>query len=265
MLNNTYNRYNFRDENGRYVLYYEDEVFKTSNERMVTTLSPYIAADVSSYLNFPDIPEYQGYPPSYYDKLIKPEDNSNIDQDSGMNMDVFRKLTKHVANILFSFHVTDQPFLIFVKENQCVFDAIFTESVTDPEMLVLRELPYNIYLKIVAKRAFSAGAYLTGKQLDYGRPYSKFTPTELKRVNTALRNKDIYDLSLKRLRISVVSTTYRILNSQIFDETRVTALKLVGSKIMEPQNIKAFMQVHYNAGISMFMVEKHATGNRYTI
>ena len=129
-------------------------------------------------------------------------------------------------------------------------------------MLVLRELPYNIYLKIIAKRAFSSGAYLTGKQIDYGRPYSQFTPTELKRLNTALRNKDIYDLSLKRLCISAVSTTYSILNSQIFDGTRIAALESVGSKIIEHQNVKAFMQVHFNAGISMFMVEKQATKKR---
>ena len=257
-----YNRYNFRKENDRYVLYYEDEIFKTTTGKTVTSLSPYVAADVEHYLNFPDIPESQGYPPSYYDKLIKFEQNSNIDQESGMNIDLFRNLTKHVATVLFEFHVTDQPLLIYIKEVQSVLDALFAECVTNPEMLVLRELPYNIYLKVIAKNSFSAGAYLTGKQIDYGRPYSQFTPTELKRLNTALRNKDIYDLALKRLRISVVSTTYSILNSHIFDGTRKMALESVGSKIMEPQNVKAFMQVHFNAGISMFMVEKHATKKR---
>ena len=262
MSYNIYNKYNFREENGRYVLYYEDEIFKTTTGKMVTSLSPYVAADVDYYLNCPDIPESQGYPPSYYDKLIKFEQNSNIDQESGMNIDLFRNLTKHVATALFEFHVTDQPLLIYIKEVQSVLDALFAECVTNPEMLVLRELPYNIYLKVIAKNSFSAGAYLTGKQIDYGRPYSQFTPTELKRLNTALRNKDLYDLSLKRLRISAVSTAYSILGSYVFDGTRKAALESVGSKIMEPQNVKAFMQVHFNAGISMFMVEKHATKKR---
>ena len=48
----------------------------------------------------------------------------------------------------------------------------------------------------------------------------------------------------------------------MFDGTRKAALESVGSKIMEHQNVKAFMQVHFNAGISMFMVEKHATKKR---
>ena len=73
-----YNRYNFRKENDRYVLYYEDEIFKTTTGKTVTSLSPYVAADVEHYLNFPDIPESQGYPPSYYDKLILNSDEYNF-------------------------------------------------------------------------------------------------------------------------------------------------------------------------------------------
>lgn len=256
-----YNRYNSREENGKYVLYFGDEVFKTKSGKTVTILSPNLALEIWLCAK-PDIPEHQGYPPSYYDKLIKPEDNSNIDQEYGMNMDLFRKLTKHVSTFLYEYRVTDLPLLIYIKEVQPVLETLFTESITDPGMLALRELPHNAYLKIIARRAFSAGAYLTGKQIDYGRPYSQFTPTELKRLNTALRNKDIYDLALKRLRISVVSTTYSILNSHIFDGTRKMALESVGSKIMEPKNVKAFMQVHFNAGISMFMVGKQAAKKR---
>ena len=256
-----YDTYDCKEENGRYVLYYGDEVYKTKNGNTVTILSPNLALEIWRCAQ-PDIPESQGYPPSYYDKLIKPEDNNNIDQGDGMNMDLFRKLTRHVSTVLYFYHVTDLPFLIYIKEVQPVLETLFSESITDPGMLALRELPHNAYLKIIAKRAFSTGAYLTGKQIDYGRPYSKFTPTELKRLNTAFRNKDIYDLSLKRLRISAVSTTYSILNSQIFDGTRKAALESVGSKIMEPQNVKAFMQVHFNAGISMFMVGKQAAQKR---
>ena len=252
-----YDTYDCKEENGRYVLYYGDEVYKTKNGKTVTILSPNLALEIWRCAQ-PDIPESQGYPPSYYDKLIKPEDNNSIDQEDGMNMDLFRKLTRHVSTVLYFYHVTDLPFLIYIKEVQPVLETLFSESITDPGMLALRELPHNAYLKIIARRAFSTGAYLTGKQIDYGRPYSKFTPTELKRLNTAFRNKDIYDLSLKRLRISVVSTTYSILNSHIFDGTRKMALESVGSKIMEPQNVKAFMQVHFNAGISMFMVGKQA-------
>ena len=256
-----YDTYDCKEENGKYVLYYGDEVYKTKNGNTVTILSPNLALEIWRCAQ-PDIPESQGYPPSYYDKLIKPEDNNNIDQEYGMNMDLFRKLTRHVSTVLYFYHVTDLPFLIYIKEVQPVLETLFTESITDPGMLALRELPHNAYLKIIARRAFSTGAYLTGKQIDYGRPYSKFTPTELKRLNTAFRNKDIYDLSLKRLRISAVSTTYSILNSQIFDGTRKAALESVGSKIMEPQNVKAFMQVHFNAGISMFMVGKQAAKKR---
>ena len=103
--------------------------------------------------------------------------------------------------------------------------------------------------------AFGAGAYVTVKQLDYGHQVNEFTSDELKRIALDFQQTDAYELSLKRLKIPVDSSNKKILD-QIIITGLNTAKATVEDRIMEPQNLKAYMQVLYNAGISMNLMRR---------
>ena len=176
-------------------------------------------------------------------------------QYSSINQQLFREVTQEVALFMFEVGITKQPGLSCFYDDKGIFEGIFIQHTTNPNILALKRISDDAYLQVVGMHAFGAGAYVTVKQLDYGHQVNEFTSDELKRIALDFQQTDAYELSLKRLKIPVDSSNNKILD-QIIITGLNTAKATVEDRIMEPQNLKAYMQVLYNAGISMYMMRR---------
>ena len=177
-----------------------------------------------------------------------------IEKDSVTERELFRTITQEVALFMFEVGITKQPALSFFREDKGILQRLFVEHTTNPEILVLKERP-DIYLLIVGMHAFGAGAYVTAKQLDFGHAVAEFTQDEINGIFLDFSFTDAYELALGKLGVSLDSR-----NKQVLDNIVITgkeaAKQVLGNKIMEPENIKVYMQVLFNAGVSMYMLRK---------
>lgn len=176
-------------------------------------------------------------------------------QYSAMNQSLFRDVTQEVAVFMYQVGITSQPGLSFFNDDKGILEGLFIQHTTNPDILDLKRMSDDVYLQVVGMHAFGAGAYVTAKQLDFKHPVNEFTSSELQRIALDFQQTDSYELALNRLGISVESKNKQVLD-QIIITGMNTAKAAAGSKIMEHQNIKAYMQVLFNAGISMYMLRK---------
>lgn len=188
-------------------------------------------------------------------KQEQPTDFDDFYKPVAMNSDLSREITQSVAIFMYQAGITEQPGLSFFKNDSGMFEGIYVQHTTNPAILQLKQMPGDMYLKICGMHAFGAGAYITACQLDFKHPVEAFTSAEVQQIANAFRDTDAYELALKRLGIPLESR-----NKQVLDHIIITALEtakeVVGSRVMDPQNLKAYMQVLFNAGISMYMLRK---------
>ena len=170
-----------------------------------------------------------------------------------MNQQVYRDVTQEVAVRMFEVGITSQPALSYIKDDQGILEGFFIQHITDPNVLALRQRPGDLYLLMTGMHALGAGIYVTLLQKDYNRPVDEFTASELQQIVYAFQRTDAYELGLNRLGISINSGNKKVLDHIIV--TGMNAAKTsAGSKIYEPENLKAYMQVLYNAGNSIIML-----------
>ena len=79
-----------------------------------------------------------------------------------------------------------------------------------------------------------------------------FSEKERENIFLEFDSADVYELALEKLRIPLDSGNRKMLDRVIV--IGIKELKLIAKeKVFEPQNIKAFMQVLFNAGTSVFL------------
>lgn len=172
-----------------------------------------------------------------------------------MNQQLFRVLTQEVALFMFHAGITSQPGLSFLHDDKGILNGLFIQHTTNPEILAIKSVSEESYLQIAGMHAFGAGAYVTAKQLDFKHPVGEFTSEELRQIALDFQEIDAYELALNRLGVPLDSKEKHILDYIVL--TGIKAAKSsVGSEIWKDENMKAFMQVLFNAGVSMYMLRR---------
>lgn len=164
-----------------------------------------------------------------------------------MNQQVFRDVVQEVAIRMNKVGITNQPVLTYIKNDQGLFDAMFQQHMTQSSTLALRKKSDDLYLVVLGMHALGMGMYVTLLQNDYNHPVEEFTASELQSIIYNVQRTDAYELGLNRMGISINSGNKKVLD-HIITTAMLAARASAGSKIFEPENLKAYMQALYNAG-----------------
>ena len=98
--------------------------------------------------------------------------------------------------------------------------------------------------------ALGAGMYVTYMQSQFHKPVEQFNSDELAQLAHAWERTDAYELALKTFGIPVQSQQKASLDQIYMFGTRGYT-KLVGNALDKAENVYTFMQVMFNAGITV--------------
>ena len=168
------------------------------------------------------------------------------------NQQLFRDMAQEVTSFMMEYKVIKEPELTYLYDDRGILDRLFRNHITDPYILALKEKPEDLYLRIVGMHALGAGLYVTLMQNEFDHTADEFTPDEIEKIFSDFQNEDAYILGLRQCGIPVESNNKRVLDHLILkgmDAAKASA----GPAIFEPENIKTYMQVLYNAGNAVIM------------
>ena len=185
----------------------------------------------------------------------EPKQNQTFSNQSySMNQQVFRDVTQAVAMRMHEVGITNRPILTYIKNDQGLFETMFQQHITQQSTLALKQKSEDLYIAMLGMHALGMGMYVTLLQIDYKHPVEEFTSSELQNIIYAVQRTDAYELGLNRMGIPINSGNKKVLD-HIISTGLMAAKASAGSKICNPENIKAYMQVLYNAGNTVVMRE----------
>lgn len=168
---------------------------------------------------------------------------------------LFDEATKEIALFMYNLEIIKEPVLSFFENDNGILNRLFLEHITDQQALALKTISEDVYLRVAGMHAFGAGAYVSAKQLEFKRPVSEFTKEEIESIFLDFDKKDAYELALEKLGISLESGNKKVLDRVIVIGIK-EAKQFAEEKATEPENLKVFMQVLFNAGTAMYLMKK---------
>ena len=165
---------------------------------------------------------------------------------------LFRDITQDVAIAMCAVKIVSQPGLKFFKNDQGIIKGMAIQHTTNPELLGLKNMSEDAYLNVCGMHAFGAGVWVTLKQSKFNKPVSEFSTLELFEIARDFEQTDAYELALNALGVSPSSN-----NKAVFDHIILTGLaalkKYAGPDYLSASSIEAYMQVLFNAGITLIL------------
>ena len=161
-----------------------------------------------------------------------------------------RDLIQEVALTMFQMKITKQPGLNFFHNDHGIFEGIFISHTTDPQMLMIARQDFNTYMMVLGCHALGTAAYVATCQGKYKKPLEQFGETEMREIAKTIHDSDAYEVGLKALGFAPDGNNKKCLD-RIVVVANTTAQKLAGSKIYDKRYQKVYMQVLYNAGVSL--------------
>jgi len=177
---------------------------------------------------------------------------SSSESQFEINNSLFRDLTQDVALYMHSAKITQQPILKFFHDDQGICEGLFVQHTTNPQLLQIKKMSDETYLRVVGMHAFGAGVYVTALQGKLEKPIGQFSSNDIYSISKDFEQTDSYELALKVLNIPADSKNKKVLD-YIMETALETAKKGVGFAVMEPHNLRTYMQVLFNAGITMVL------------
>ena len=188
-----------------------------------------------------------------FDNLFKKKDQRVAEetmQDDHLLREFERDLIQEVALTMFQMKITKQPGLNFFHNDHGIFDGIFTSHTTDPHMLAIARQDFNTYMMVLGCHALGTAAYVATCQGKYKKPLEQFGETEMREIAKTIHDTDAYEVGLKALGFAPDGNNKKCLD-RIVVVANTSAQKLAGSKIYDKRYQKVYMQVLYNAGVSL--------------
>ena len=165
---------------------------------------------------------------------------------------IFSDSENETALFMFNVGITKKPELSSFSDDGGIFERLFSEHLSDPDVLALKTVSEEVFLRVLGMHSFGAGVYVAAKQTESGCSPENFSEEEKENIFSEFDSADAFELALEKLRISPDSGNRKMLDRVIV--IGIKELKLIAKeKSLEPKNIKAFMQVLFNAGISVFL------------
>ena len=171
-------------------------------------------------------------------------------QQVQMDNNLFREITQTVAVVMYKMGIVKQPGLQFFKNDSGIFEGIFVQHTTDSQMLAFKKISEDIYLTVCGSHAFGAGVYVAAMQGKLNKAVEDFSLDNIKVIAATFSRIDAYELGLKTLNVAPDSQNKQALD-QIIRYAKVTAKQIASDNVLALPNIKAYMQVLYNAGVTM--------------
>lgn len=165
-----------------------------------------------------------------------------------------RDLIQEVALLMNAMGITSQPILKFFYNDQGIFEGIFLSHSTDPQMVALKRQNKDLYLTILGCHALGTAAYVAICQDSLNKPVDKFSQSELSMIAGTLHANDAYEVALNALNFSPESSGKKCLDTLVLRAISFTK-QAVGEKIMDSSYQRVFMNVMYNAGVTLVMGE----------
>ena len=164
---------------------------------------------------------------------------------------IFSDSEKEIALFMYNVGITKEPVLCSFENDGGIFERLFSQHLENPEVSALKEFSKDVYFRVLGMHSFGAGAFVAAKQKDLGRSPSEFSAEETESIFFAFDSSDSYELALEKLGISLDSGNRKMLDRVIV--IGIKELELIAKeKAFEPENLKAFMKVLFNAGASVF-------------
>lgn len=161
-----------------------------------------------------------------------------------------RDLIQEVAITMFQLKITKQPVLNFFNNDHGIFEGIFISHTTDPEMLAIARQDFNTYLMILGCHALGTSAYVAICQRKYGKPLEEFGEVEMREIAQTIHDTDAYEVGLNALGYKPDGNNKKCLDHIVVTANAV-AQKLAGNKMHDTRYQKVYMQVLYNAGVTL--------------
>lgn len=161
-----------------------------------------------------------------------------------------RDLIQEVALTMFQMKITKQPVLSFFHNDHGIFEGIFISHTTDPQMLMIAQQDFNTYMMVLGCHALGTAAYVAICQGKYKKPLEQFGETEMREIAKTIHDTDAYEVGLNSLGFAPDGNNKKCLD-RIVVVANTTAQKLAGSKIHDKRYQKVYMQVLYNAGVTL--------------
>lgn len=161
-----------------------------------------------------------------------------------------RDLIQEVALTMFQMKITKQPVLSFFHNDHGIFEGIFISHTTDPQMLMIAQQDFNTYMMVLGCHALGTAAYVAICQGKYKKPLEQFGETEMREIAKTIHDTDAYEVGLNSLGFAPDGNNKKCLD-RIVVVANTTAQKLAGGKIHDKRYQKVYMQVLYNAGVTL--------------
>lgn len=187
---------------------------------------------------------------SFFDKFKKKTTDASVASDSIALRDFERDLIQTVAITMFELKITKQPALSFFHNDHGIFEETFLSHTTDPEFVAMSQQDFATYLMVLGCHALGAAAYVAICQRKYHKPLAEFGNVELREIAQALHNTDPYELGLNALGFRHDGNNKKCLDHIVVTANNA-ARNLAGNNIHDKRYQKIYMQVLYNAGVTL--------------
>ena len=161
-----------------------------------------------------------------------------------------RDLIQTVAITMFQLKIIKQPTLNFFNNDHGIFENIFISHTTDPRMLAIAGQNFTTYLMVMGCHALGTAAYVALCQTKYKKPLEEFGEKEICEIAQTIHETDAYEVALNALGYKLDGNNKRCLDHIVVTANNA-AQSLAGEKIHDKRYQKIFMQVCYNAGVTL--------------
>ncbi len=174
-------------------------------------------------------------------------------EKTGVYPSIERDVIQDVATCIYSLKITSTPALKFLHNDNGIFDAVYQAHMNDPQLQMVRNVyGDDTFLNLLGCHALGAGAYTTLCQAKYNKPVEDFTPQERSEIINGFYRTDPYELALKTLGYAPNGN-----NKKCLDHIIVVGMKSyrnsAGTKAFSKEYLKSYMQVMFNAGVTVVL------------
>lgn len=173
--------------------------------------------------------------------------NSRTDATS-----LFRAIVQDVAICMMQLKITSQPVLRFFNNDQGLLEGIYQQHTSDPNILAIKNMSEDTFARICGMHAFGAGAYATLMQGDFDKAIGTWNNSELLSIVDAFKKTDAYELALNKLGYPLDGNNKKVCDHIIMTGLQST-IKNSGLRVLSNEALKIYMQVMFNAGITLVL------------
>lgn len=163
------------------------------------------------------------------------------------------QITQDVALSMNSMGITNMPILKFLYDDRGLFDGFFQSHMDNPGFKMV-ESNYGIdtYLLLLGCHALGFGAYVSISQAIFQKPIADWSVSDVRKITTAISETDVYELALNTLGYPLDGINKKCLDRVV--EIAADSFKAIVPKAnISDANLKIYMQVLYNAGVTLVM------------